>query len=47
LRKEKSKTKHILGLKTHQHSNTARLVGNEVIFRGRGQTTLYGYPRPG
>jgi hypothetical protein len=35
VRKEKSKTKHILGLKTHQHSNTARLVGNEVIFRGR------------
>ena len=20
--------------------------GNEVIFRGKGQTTLYGYPRP-
>jgi hypothetical protein len=21
------------------------LWGNEVIFRGKGQTTLYGYPR--
>jgi hypothetical protein len=22
------------------------LWGNEVIFKGKGQTTLYGYPRP-
>jgi hypothetical protein len=22
------------------------LWGNEVIFMGKGQTTIYGYPRP-
>jgi hypothetical protein len=22
------------------------LWGNEVIFRGKGHTTVYGYPRP-
>jgi len=39
VRKEKSKIKH---------SNIPiqlDLWGNEVIFRGKGQTTIYGYPK--
>jgi len=45
VKKEKSKIKHLLGLK---HSNIPiqlDLWGNEVIFRGKGQTTIYGYPK--
>jgi hypothetical protein len=33
--------------KTHQHSNTARLVGKRGNIQGKGQTTIYGYPRLG
>jgi hypothetical protein len=35
---EKSKIKHILGprTKTHQHSNTARLVGKRGSIQGKG-----------
>jgi len=46
VKKEKSKIKHILGLK---HSNIPiqmDLWGNEVIFKGKGQTTIYGCPMP-
>jgi hypothetical protein len=46
IKKEKSKLRHILGI---EHGNTPiqlDLWGNESIFRGKGQTTLYGYPRP-
>jgi hypothetical protein len=46
IEKEKSKPRHILGI---EHGNIPIQLdpwGNEVIFRGKGQTTLYGYPRP-
>ena len=46
VKKEKSKIKHILGLKHINIPIQLDLWGNEVIFRGKGQTTLYGYPRP-
>ena len=42
IRREKSKIKHLLGL---QHVRIQLdLWGNEVVFRGKGQTTIYGYP---
>jgi hypothetical protein len=46
IKKEKSKLKHILGLEHGNIPIQLDLWGNEVIFRGKGQTTLYGYPRP-
>jgi hypothetical protein len=45
IKKEKSKPRHTLGIK---HGNIPTQLdpwGNEVIFRGKGQTTLYGYPK--
>jgi hypothetical protein len=47
VKKEKSKIKHLLGLKHINILIQLDLWGNEVIFRGKGQTTIYGYPRPG
>jgi hypothetical protein len=45
VKNEKSKTKHILGLKHINIPIQMDLWGNEVIFRGKGQATLYGYPQ--
>jgi hypothetical protein len=45
VKKEKSKLKHILGIEHGNIPIQLDLWGNEVIFRGKGQTTLYGYPR--
>ena len=45
VKKEKSKIKHILGLKHINIPIQLDLWGNEVIFRGKGQTTIYGYPK--
>jgi hypothetical protein len=44
VKKEKSKPRHILGIKHGNIPTQLDLWGNEVIFRGKGQTTLYGYP---
>jgi hypothetical protein len=44
VKKEKSKPRHILGIKHGNIPIQLDLWGNEVIFRGKGQTTLYGYP---
>jgi hypothetical protein len=46
VKKERSKLRHILGLEHGNIPIQLDLWGNEVIFRGKGQTTLYGYPRP-
>jgi hypothetical protein len=46
IKKEKSKLRHILGLEHGNIPIQLDLWGNEVIFRGKGQTTLHGYPRP-
>jgi hypothetical protein len=46
IKKEKSKLRHILGIEHGNIPIQLDLWGNEVIFRGKGQTTLYGYPRP-
>jgi hypothetical protein len=46
VKKEKSKLRHILGLEHGNIPIQLDLWGNEVIFRGKGQTTLYGFPRP-
>jgi hypothetical protein len=45
VKKEKSKLKHLLGIEHGNIPIQLDLWGNEVIFRGKGQTTLYGYPR--
>jgi hypothetical protein len=45
IKKEKSKLKHLLGIEHGNIPIQLDLWGNEVIFRGKGQTTLYGYPR--
>jgi hypothetical protein len=45
VKKEKSKIKHLLGLKHINIPIQLDLWGNEVIFRGKGQTTIYGYPK--
>jgi hypothetical protein len=45
IKKEKSKLKHILGIEQGNIPIQLDLWGNEVIFRGKGQTTIYGYPR--
>jgi hypothetical protein len=45
IKKEKSKLRHILGIEHGNIPIQLDLWGNEVIFRGKGQTTLYGYPR--
>ena len=45
VKKEKSKLKHILGIEHGNIPIQLDLWGNEVIFRGKGQTTLHGYPR--
>jgi hypothetical protein len=45
IKKEKSKLRHILGIEHGNISIQLDLLGNEVIFRGKGQTTLHGYPR--
>ena len=44
IRAEKSKIKHLLGLQHVRIPIQSDLWGNEVVFRGKGQTTLYGYP---
>ena len=44
VKKEKSKLKHLLGI---EHGNVPiqlDLWGNEAIFRGKGQTKIYGFP---
>jgi hypothetical protein len=46
IKKEKSKLRHIIGIEHGNIPIQLDLWGNEVIFRGKGQTTLYGYPRP-
>jgi hypothetical protein len=46
VKKEKSKLKHLLDLEHENMPIQLDLWGNEIIFRGKGQTTLYGYPRP-
>jgi hypothetical protein len=46
VKKEKSKLRHMLGIEHGNIPIQLDLWGNEVIFRGKGQTTLYGYPRP-
>jgi hypothetical protein len=46
VKKERSKLRHILGLEHGNIPIQLDLWGNELIFRGKGQTTLYGYPRP-
>jgi hypothetical protein len=46
VKKERSKLRHILGLEHGNIPIQLDLLGNEVIFRGKGQTTLYGFPRP-
>jgi hypothetical protein len=48
IKKEKSKLKHILGIEHGNIPIQLDLWGNEVIFRGKGkgQTTLYGHPKP-
>jgi hypothetical protein len=43
IKKEKSKLRHILGIEHGNIPIQLDLWGNEVIFRGKGQTTL-GYP---
>jgi hypothetical protein len=45
VKKEKSKLRHILGIEHGNIPIQLDLWGNEVVFRGKGQTTLYGYPR--
>jgi hypothetical protein len=45
VKKEKSKPRDILGIEHGNIPIQLDLWGNEVIFRGKGQTTLYGYPR--
>jgi hypothetical protein len=45
VKKEKSKLKHLLGIEHVNIPIQLDLWGNEVIFMGKGQTTLYGYPR--
>jgi hypothetical protein len=45
IKKEKSKLRHILGIEHGNIPIQLDLWGNEVIFRGKGQTTIYGYPR--
>jgi hypothetical protein len=45
-KKEKSKPRHMLGIEQGNIPIQLDLWGNEVIFKGKGQTTLYGYPRP-
>jgi len=42
VKKERSKLRHILGLEHGNIPIQLDLWGNEVIFRGKGQTTLYG-----
>ena len=44
VKKEKSKIKYLLGLKHGNIPIQLDLWGNEVVFRGKGQTTIYGYP---
>jgi hypothetical protein len=44
IKKERSKIKHIPGLEHGNIPIQLYLWGNEVIFRGKGQTTLYGHP---
>jgi hypothetical protein len=46
VKKEKSKPRHILGIKHRNIPTQLDLWGNEAIFSGKGQTTLYGFPRP-
>jgi hypothetical protein len=46
IKKEKSKLRHTQVIKHGNIPIQLDLWGNEVIFRGKGQTTLYGYPRP-
>jgi hypothetical protein len=41
VKKEKSKIKHLLGLKHVNIPIQMDLWSNEVLFRGKGQTTLY------
>jgi hypothetical protein len=46
IKKEKSKLKHILGIEHGNIPIQLDLWGNEVIFMGKVQITLYGCPRP-
>jgi hypothetical protein len=43
LEKERSKPKHILRIEHGNIPIQLDLWGNGVIFKGKGQTTLYGY----
>jgi hypothetical protein len=45
VKKEKSKLRHMLGIEHGNIPIQLDLWGNEVLFRGKGQTTLYGYPK--
>jgi hypothetical protein len=44
-KEKRSKPKHILGIEHGNIPIQLDLWSKEVIFRGKGQTTLYGYPR--
>jgi len=39
IEKKRPKLKHPLRTRTPQHTNTAGFMGNEAIFRRKGQTT--------
>jgi hypothetical protein len=44
-KEKRSKPKHILRIEHGNIPIQLDLWSKEVIFRGKGQTTLYGYPR--
>jgi hypothetical protein len=44
-RKERPKTQHILGIERGNIPIQLDPWGNEVIFKVKGQTTPYGYPK--
>jgi hypothetical protein len=46
IKKEKSKLKHMLGIEQGNTPIQLDLWRSEVIFRGKGQLTLYGCPKP-
>jgi hypothetical protein len=45
IEKKRPKLKHLLGLEHRNIPIQLDLWGNEAIFRRKGQTTQYGYPR--
>ena len=45
VKKEKSKIKHILGLKTHQYTNTIGLMGQRGNIQGKGTNNNIRMPK--